>query len=293
MNWNAPAPSLGGIPDFAGDFGITDAGVDRGADGNDLAPRKAPAEKPWKAKTGSYLDGDYVYFYNAGTDDLYIVLSPKSADRKPVASGSAAYTAIMAAIRNQKATQISAAQVKELRARSRADSLGEDSWYQTKKAAVQNSYEYKWWAGPGALKLGYYMEAGPYVYRYNPGAESIDLVISPKSTKARPVAKGSAAYTAILKKLKAGGMKFISADEVKTMRSKVTTVAAPKAARVAAHAHEEIAEVAPPPPPPPKTSFLDNLPGWAPYAAGGVILSVIASALLLSSPRARLATLEK
>lgn len=187
MNWNTP--SLGSIPDFAGDLGITDAGADRAADQKE---QKAVAATPKRPRTGSYLDGDYVYFYNAGTDDLYIVLSPKSADRKPVASGSAAYTAIMAAIRNQKAVQISANRVKELRA-----------------------------------------------------------------------ARG-------------GGRK------------------APAPKRVAAHAHEEIAEVAPPPPvTPPKTSFLDSLPGWAPYAAGGVILSVIASAVLLSSPRARLATLEK
>lgn len=182
MNWSAPAPSLGSIPDFAGDFGITDAGADQEAEAKEA---KASAAAPKRPRTGSYLDGDYVYFYNAGADQLFIVLSPKGAARTPVPNGTTAFAAIMAAIRNKKAVQISAARVKELRA-----------------------------------------------------------------------AKG-------------GGRK------------------APKPKRVAAHAHEEIAEVVAPPPPPPKTSFLDSLPGWAPYAAGGVVLSVIASVVLFASPSAR------
>lgn len=222
MNWSTSAPAaLGEIPDFAGDFGLTDAGADRAAEAKKL--RATPRGK----------------------------MRPKNL------------------------------------------TLGEDDGVFATAG--------KAWFGPGGylgpakkLVTGYYMEAGPYVYRYNVGAETIDLVISPKSTKARPVAKDSAAYTAILKKLKAGGAKLITADEVKTMRNKVSAAAAPKPKRAAAHAHEEAVEVAPlPTAAPPKNSFLDSLPGWAPYAAGGVILSVIASALLLSSPRARLATLEK
>lgn len=189
MNWSTSAPAaLGEIPDFASDFGLTDAGADRASEAKTPKP---VAAKPSKPKTGSYLDGDYVYFYNAGADELYIVLSPRGAARTLVTNGSAAHAAILAAIRNKKATQISAARVKELRA-----------------------------------------AAG-------------------------------------------GGRKAASSKR-------------------AAHVHEEAPEVAVSAPVEPvRNSLLSKLPGWAPYAAGGVILSVIASALLLSSPRARLATLEK
>lgn len=171
------------------DMGAPEMGLSDATDRVETA--ESVAGKPRRPKSGSYYDNGYVYFYNSGSEALFIVVSPRGGvDRIPVTNGSAAYNAIMAAIRNRKAIPISPNRVRELRA-----------------------------AAGGGRK-------------------------APKLTKAS--------------------------------------------------AREEIAEVAPPPPvAPPATSFFDSLPGWAPYAAGGVILSMIASALLLSSPRARLATLEK
>lgn len=75
-------------------------------------------KKKARVKTGNYAESGYVYFYNASTEGVTIVLSPKGGTNIAVSKGSKAYKAILAAIKSGKAKPISAAQLKREKAKN-------------------------------------------------------------------------------------------------------------------------------------------------------------------------------
>jgi len=72
----------------------------------------------------------------------------------------------------------------------------------------------------GKITAGYYMEPGPWVYRYDTSTKNVTLVMSPTSTTPKQVANGSTAYDAIVAVIQNGKAKRISAVKVKKLRGK-------------------------------------------------------------------------
>lgn len=111
---------------------------------------------------------------------------------------------------------------------------------------------------------GYYRE-GRYAYHWLATTGAIRIVSSPRSTQQQVVAKGSTAYTAILKAIESGQAKPISAAQLKAMRS----TARSEVAATDAAPEEDLS-----------TGAGDVIYEWGPWVAGGFVV-VVAGVLLL------------
>lgn len=139
-------------------------------------------------------------------------------------------------------------------------------------------------SGPGT---GAYAEGG-YAYWYDAVTGAITITASPKGGGPRPVAKGSAAYSAILAQIRSGKARRVSDDDVRALRARATTSAASSTSRSAPSERTVEFPVAPDAPSSAAVapgSWLGAVPSWAPWAVGGVAAAG-ALLLILTPPRA-------
>jgi len=134
------------------------------------------------------------------------------------------------------------------------------------------------YAKKSAKKTGYYMEPGPWVYRWDARSANIMIVLTPTSTQRKSLARGSKAWSAILNAVATGKAKKIEAETVIKLEKRIRAEAkAAPTERVVTYSDDASndADVLAK-----QAGIMGDLPDWWPWAAGGVAAAIGAILLL-------------